>query len=185
MSVVTFFAGSLLSISILASAEAQREWPVTCDRSLPPFTYQGASLETLVDHADAVVLAAAASYEPQVREDGLEGVYEFIIHWSLKGDPDTPLRMAGLGPPDAIPQHYLDLTEQHAQFDSDTVFSFRQTLIENGRDCDAATSFVLGYDYLIFVGLDSFVSFEPIHSPRQDAWYLAVERATEEYGTKY
>lgn len=167
----------LASVSMTA-ASAQQHRPVSCDRSLPPFTYQGASLQSLVSDADAVIYARAVSFRADERSDGLDGEYEFQLHWALKGSPSRPITLAALRPYETVPQHYLDLTETHERFDPESVYSFSQTVVEGRRDCEASARFLIGFDYLIFLGLDSFVSFEPVHSPRLDAWYLAVESVT-------
>jgi hypothetical protein len=163
----------------------EREWSVTCDRSLPPFSYQGAPLETLVADASSIVFARAVSFTPEARSDGLDGVYRFQRLWNLKGVSTQPLTVSALRPYEHIPQYYLDLTDRHQNFDTDSVYSFSQTIVAGQRDCQASARFVLGYNYLIFVDLDSFVSYEPVHSIEDDAWYISVDQATRMYEREY
>ncbi|MEQ8434669.1 MAG: hypothetical protein RIA71_10545, partial [Oceanicaulis sp.] len=99
----------LASVSV-AGAAAQHHQSVQCDRSLPPFTYQGASLQTLINDADAIVYATATSFNAEERSDGLDGVYEFALNWALKGSQTRPITVAALRPYETVPQHYIDLT---------------------------------------------------------------------------
>jgi len=134
----------------------------------------GISLEEMVRRADSIVLATPYNFRLEDRGDGLAGVYTFSVMAELKGRGVRDFEVPGMRPHDQLPQRYIDITGYHEDFDEAAVRLGGTFLSETGESCVLAPQFLLGYNYLLFVGLSSFSGFEPIHSPTRDAWYLAV-----------
>lgn len=91
--------------------------------------------------------------------------------------------IVGSPPIKDIPQYYLAMNERHGLFDLNDPGELGSTAVyrlSNSSKCAAAPTFKIGYQYLVFGGVDSKAAFEPIHSTKTDPWYLAVRRAVDQ-----
>jgi hypothetical protein len=134
----------------------------------------GISLEEMVRRADSIVMATPYDFRLEDRGDGLAGVYTFTVTGALKGLGVADFEVPGMRPYDQLPQWYIDITVYHEAFDEAAVRLGGTFLSENEDSCVLAPQFLLGYEYLLFLGLNSFSGFEPVHSPPGDAWFQAV-----------
>lgn len=164
---ITFVAAALIGSTCSIAA------PLPC--SSPEIRRDnGISLEEMVRRAEFIVLATPYDFRLEDRRDGLAGIYTFTVMSELKGRGVPDFEVPGMHPHDHLPQRYIDITEYHGTFDEAAVRLGGTFLSETDENCVLAPQFLLGYNYLLFVGLSSFSGFEPIHSPHLDAWYLAV-----------
>lgn len=168
----TAFAAALLCSVGAASA------PLPCSSS-EMRRDSGISLEEMVRRADYIVWATAHAFRPDERSDGLAGVYTFAVMSELKGRGVRDFELPGMPPHAQLPQRYIDITEYHQDFDEEAVRLGGTFVSETDESCVLAPQFLLGYNYLIFFGLNSSSGFEPVHSPPRDAWFQAVAAEVE------
>lgn len=161
-------------LSLIPSAAISRSLPeCSYDRSL-------ASVEQLVEASTGVYLVTVSRFE--FSTDNRFGTYQANVISTLRGEQKHVLSLRGYKPPSVVPQYYFDLTEHHSGFDPDNLnANFGRGLIfeKNEDECRIFPDFVEGYSYLVFLGVNHELSFEPINSLTADRWYLMVKDRSE------
>ena len=108
--------------------------------------------------------------------------YNLILITDLKsGAENSLITITGRAPEKIPPQIYFAIVDQHSKIRPETPALFGISSMEKlkkGDHCRIAPSFVIGYEYLILGGVDTRISYEPIHSS-DDAWYLMVKSTVE------
>lgn len=141
---------------------------------------QGKSVKELVEKASIISYMEAVSFEEDDSVAPFDGYYQLGVRWELKPNAVMGFRVLGLRPHKNFPQYFFDLTQRHELINVNKVTGgFTGTVIIDGK-CTLAPRFVLGYNYLVFVGIESRMAFEPVHSPDLDKWALAVKEAAME-----
>lgn len=107
--------------------------------------------------------------------------YRMVSQRDLKsGSSTSTITITGLAPENIPPQIYFTINNRHSKVRPETPTLFGISSIEKlaeGDICEIAPTFVIGYEYLILGGLNTRISYEPIHSPDDDAWYQMVKSA--------
>jgi hypothetical protein len=133
-----------------------------------------------VNGSHTIFLATASSFVPDTSKKGYDGYYILASTGTeLKGGPQSQQIVFGKAPYAYPPQSYFRVGERHSEIDPEAVYGGLTDIIAQGTHCPLLPQFVLGYRYLVLLGTDSSMSFEPIHAPRNDAWYLAVRKVIE------
>lgn len=149
--------------------------------------WEDATLTELVEGSDTIFLATAHEFVPDTSVEGFDGYYLMLSTGSeLKGFPRGLAKIYGQEPYSYPPQIYFDIPNRHQEL-ADRHREFGQISLPGGiadaakigTHCPLAPRFVIGYRYLIMLGTESQLSFEPIHAARNDAWFLLVRDAVE------
>lgn len=149
--------------------------------------WDDATLSELVHGSDMIFLARAYEFVPDTSRMGFDGYYLMSSTGTeLKGFPRGNTKIYGQEPYAYPPQIYFDIPNRHQQL-ADRHREFGQISLPGGiagatnigKHCPLAPRFVIGYDYLVMLGTESRLSFEPIHSGASDPWFALVRDAVE------
>ena len=149
--------------------------------------WEDATLIELIQGSDTVLKATAYEFVPDTSREGFDGYYLMSSTGiELKGRPRGYTKIYGQKPYPYPPQIYFDIPNRHEQL-ANRHREFGQISLPGGiagatkigTHCPLAPQFVIGYDYLVMLGTESRLSFEPIHSSGSDAWFLLVYDAVE------
>lgn len=141
--------------------------------------WEGRPLRDLVEHSSDIYLATAKTFTPDSSKEGFDGYYTFeSTGTELKGGGQGIRKIYGRSPYEYPPQSYFSIDRNHQVLNIDSIYGGETFYIQDGDYCHLMPRFVIGYRYLIFIGIESRMSFEPIHSTTQDAWMSAVIKAT-------
>lgn len=151
-------------------------------RSLPECQYDRSldTVEQLVEASRGVYLVTVADFEES--DDPEFGTYRANVITTIHGEPKSVLRMRGYKPPASPPQYHFDLTEHHSEFSADNLnANFGRGLIfeKSGGECHIFPDFVSGFNYLVFLGVNHELAFEPINSIAKDKWLQMVRDRSE------
>lgn len=138
-------------------------------------------LDEIVANSPTIFLATAEEFVPDQTRPGFDGYYVLLSTGvELKGGGQGKVVVYGQAPYQIPPQHYFDLSAHHKQM----VEAFRQSgrierggvgsYTQIGTHWPIAPRLVLGYQYLVLLGTDSRLSFEPINDLLQDEWRKLV-----------
>ncbi|MEM6475814.1 MAG: hypothetical protein AAF687_06575 [Pseudomonadota bacterium] len=171
--------------------------PVHALRSLNPcktgyVEWSRQPLSKIVEESHTIVLATAGEFVPDTSRPGFEGYYTLnSTGVVVKGRPKGPIKVYGQAPYDYPPQFYFDIEWRHKEIVANHK-AHNQVSTPGGvagttnvdNHCPLAPSFVRGYSYLVMLGTDSRLSFEPIHASRarDDAWFALVQEMVESRG---
>jgi hypothetical protein len=151
---------------------------VSASRSLPECRYDRSlsTVEALVESSTGVYLITVAGFEAS--EETEFGTYRANVVSTIYGEQKQVLTLRGFAPPPVPNQYYFDLTEHHSNFRSDNLnANFGRGLIfekAEGR-CQIFPDFIEGYNYLVFLGVNHELAFEPINSITSDKWLQMVK----------
>ena len=149
--------------------------------------WEDATLTELVAGSDTIFVATAREFVPDTSIEGFDGYYLMLSTGSeLKGSPRGLAKIYGQEPYPYPPQIYFDIPHRHQEL-ADRHREFGQISLPGGiadaakigTHCPLAPRLLIGYDYLVMLGTDSRLSFEPVHATRNDAWFLLVRDAVE------
>lgn len=168
----------ILGVSACASLPASADSKQNCSEIF--FANRGASVNELVGQSDTILLATAEEFNLDNSNPPFDGYYTFISSGTvLKGDRFlSKARVWGSSPFQTIPQNYMDITAQHGAQDMEALYGGLTGIIETEDGCYFSPRFMMGWNYLLLLGVDSAMAYEPIHSPNLDEWYQAVNDAT-------
>ena len=149
-------------------------------------------LSKIVEGSHTIVLATVGEFVADTSRPGFEGYYTlYSTGVEVKGRPSGPIKVYGQAPYDYPPQIYFDIEWRHNQIAANHK-AHNQVTIPGGiagttnidNHCPLAPKFVLGYRYLVMLGTESRLSFEPIHSgrARDDSWFALVQEMVENQG---
>ncbi|WP_156522838.1 hypothetical protein [Erythrobacter neustonensis] len=135
----------------------------------------------VVAKSHTIFLATATEFIPDNSREGYDGYYVLSSTGTeLKGGPQGRVVVYGSTPYPIPPQLYFELGVRHSEI-ANAHRQFGQTgpggigeVTAIGTHCPVAPRFVIGYTYLALLGTESRLSFEPIHSPRNDEWFQLV-----------
>jgi hypothetical protein len=149
--------------------------------------WQDRPFSDLIAGSRAIFLATAQEFVPDTSVEGFDGYYLVSSTGTeIKGGAQGLVKIYGQVPYPYPPQIYFDIPNRHQEL-ADRHREFGQTSLPGGisgvtnigTHCPLAPRFVIGYQYLIMLGTESPLSFEPIHAARSDAWFLLVRDAVE------
>jgi hypothetical protein len=124
-------------------------------------------------HTIALVNVAGFVADPQA--NGKDGYYVLSPQIILKGKPDNVYKIYGFSPFDQIPQSYFNIEWNHNRPDREKIYRGEAEILEKNGECHPVPKFIIGYNYLILLGTNSKMSFEPINSVENDNWYRDVK----------
>ncbi len=180
MSIFTRLIALMLisGVSASASLPASADSKPNCSKSF--FDNRGASVNELVGQSNTIMLASAEEFTLDNSNPPFDGYYTFMSSGTvLKGDRFlSKVKVWGSSPFQAIPQNYIDITAQHGALDMKGLYGGLTGIIETEDRCYFSPRFLIGWNYLLLLGVDSAMAYEPIHSPSMDEWYQAVNDAT-------
>lgn len=171
----------MAAIQVAATSAATANPITTCKTGYVDWEFRPVS--EIVANSHTIFLATASEFVPDNSHDGFDGYYiMYSTGTELKGGAQGPLKIYGRYPYDYPPQHYFEIRERHEEI-AEAYRSFKQSgpggiseITKMGTYCPLAPRLVLGYTYLVLIGTDSRLSFEPIHTPRNDAWFNLVRQ---------
>lgn len=137
----------------------------------------GKPVREITEASHTIALVNVVGFVQDSQPDGEDGYYILSDIIVLKGDPKNNNKIYGFRPFDQIPQEYFNTERNHNRIDRQGAYHGNAWLIEKGSKCRPVPKFVIGYNYLILLGTESKMSFEPIHSVIHDKWYLDVEKS--------
>lgn len=166
--------------------------PSMAMRSLSPcktgyIEWEDRPLSELVKGSHTIFLATAYDFVPDESREGFDGYYRMVSTGTeLKGGAQGVVKVYGQQPYPYPPQSYFDVSSRHQKIADQQRASNKPTppggltgYTVNGTYCPLSPRFVMGYTYLVLLGTESRMSFEPIHATADDAWYLIVRQAVD------
>jgi len=138
------------------------------------------SAEELVRDASYIALYEVLSVEkdPETKfRDTQSYTYLLSNVRTVKSRPPTIIKITGIEPLSKIPQVYFSIYDRHSDMDLSApgklgISPFIPTNSPN--ECKPAAQFMIGYNYLVFGGVEFEAAYEPIHSSQHDVWFLNV-----------
>jgi hypothetical protein len=122
-------------------------------------------------------LASAEEFVTDGSNPPYDGYYVFAPGEELKGHYQRQIKVWGSEPYERIPQFYIDITEMHGIQDTNRLYGGTTGIIETKNGCFLNPRFSIGWEYLLILGVNSEMAFEPVHSPTLDEWYKSVKTA--------
>lgn len=132
------------------------------------------TLDQLIESATGVYLVEAEAFEPA--RDAEFGTYTLKVISARKGN-EKRVEIVGRAPPLEVPQYYFDATLRHSRYKIEDLNANFGRFVEYqklGSSCTTYPDFVISYRYLLFIGIDHELAFEPINSTLEDKWFQAV-----------
>lgn len=135
---------------------------------------RGISSTKLLQKAETAFLGKVSSYTFEKGHPIFSGFYTVNVQAEIKGVELGQYKIWGDKPFDVLPQHYLDLTISHNSMNFDSLYGGTTGIIETKQTCILKPKFLIGYNYLILLGVKSELAFEPINSPQIDLFYKTI-----------
>lgn len=170
-SLITLFVWVLVGGLLVTSIDVAAG-PSPCQEAAAKWRFR--SVEDMVRSAEGIALVTATTFTYSESSLGFEGYYQFEMVGELSGEFAHDTKVYGGAPFETMPQSYIDITEVHDRLDVKRLTGGMTGFAERNGDCTVSPQFYLGYNYLIFLGVDSQMAFEPINSPQLDRWFQAV-----------
>ena len=104
------------------------------------------------------------------------GFYTLVVQDEIKNATKAEYKIWGLPPHENIPQYFFDLTLVHNNLNFDALYGGTTGIIEIENSCVLAPRMIEHWNYLVFLGVESELAFEPIHSPQFDLFFKKINR---------
>ncbi|MEQ3744865.1 MAG: hypothetical protein ABNH53_01340 [Henriciella sp.] len=137
---------------------------------------RGVSAEQLFEQAEYVAYVTVSDFTEFVTEDDFDGEYTISPLLVFKGEEHHSQVVLGAAPYNTPPQFSFDITKTHSEMDYERLYGGTTGFIEKERVCTLNPKLVVGWNYLVFLGVHSEMAFEPIHSSHLDGWYQEIRR---------
>lgn len=151
--------------------------PMVHSRSVNPCRSEwwNKPVSEIVNASDTIYMEVPIAFVPDASRTGHAGYYLISSTGTeLKGGAQSVRRIYGQEPFSYIPQHYFTVDQRHSEISEDAIGDGFTGTNEN---CALSPRFVIGYRYLIMLGTESTMSFEPIHDSKNDRWFKLIETA--------
>ncbi len=147
---------------------------VPCQRQ--PIQNNGVTLSDLISTANVVALVKATSFTENSSQSSYTGYYQFQSVSTVLGLFNPDKKIWGDVPYKEIPQQYIDITPTHNAIDFGNLYGEGMTeiVVDDKGNCNLMPRFKIGWNYLVLIGVDSTLAFEPINSPHLDQWFKKV-----------
>ncbi|MEP0190384.1 MAG: hypothetical protein ABJE00_08235 [Erythrobacter sp.] len=142
--------------------------------------WENSSVEEIVDASEKIFLGTVSTFVIDSSNSNFDGYYEIqSTGTELKGGPTYSVKVYGQKPYEYLPQSYLHIEDTHREISERDWLGGTGTtdIVKIGEHCPLNPRFVLGYRYLVMLGTDSRMSFEPVYSTRKNHWFKLVQSA--------
>lgn len=145
----------------------------SCETGYPE--WEDRPLSEIIDASQTIYLGVPYAFVPDSSKVGYEGYYLVSSTGTeLKGGAQSDRKIYGDAPFAYPPQHYFNVERYHKEMNLKNISGGLTDFFVDGSHCRLLPKFVIGYTYLIILGTESRMSFEPILDNRSDQWFINV-----------
>jgi len=171
-----FVAILILSIAVHLSACAQDEHYNACNKINEK--QEATSIDAMFEQADFIALFEVEKFvNKETDKNQRYSYYELSLSKQLFGNPpqsyDVPVQFETK----RVPPRYFYVKEIHetAVRDNVTILGFSYPWRIEKDNCTITTDLILGYEYLIFGGVNSRMAYQPILDRHFDPLYKDIK----------
>lgn len=138
---------------------------------------RGISSAKLFQKSETAFLGTIVSYTLAQGHPVFTGFYTVNVQAEIKGVKLSNYKVWGEEPFEYLPQHYIDITQAHNDMNFEAMYGGTTGIIETKKGCILKPKFLIGYNYLVLLGVKTELAFEPINSVQSDLFYKSIMSA--------
>ncbi|MEC8926133.1 MAG: hypothetical protein VYD07_09480 [Pseudomonadota bacterium] len=135
---------------------------------------RGISSAQIYQKSQTIFLGKVASYTIEKGHSLFPGFYMVDVLDEIKGVKLGTYKVWGERPFEYLPQHYIDITKSHNNMNFEALYGGTTGIVETDKECFIKPKLMVDYNYLILLGIQSELAFEPINSTQFDLFYKKI-----------